>query len=305
MSKSINNVVILGGGTAGWVSTGLLAKKLNPLDTKNTITLIESKTIGSIGVGEGTWPTMRATLKKIGLSGTDLISQCDATFKQASKFVSWVYNTTSDFYYHPFNSPKTYPHINLPLYWQLQTNKDVSFSASVSCQEATCEDGLAPKTLATAKYKGLANYGYHLDATKFCASLKKHCTERLNINCVQDEVAEVVKNSNGHIKSLTCSEHSSISELVKSRLGLCQYEAPSDYDFPNQFDVFSAASYQYVLYGMGFDTNFSSARHNFNETDKATKAFDMKNKEQANLYSNLSVHRDLINNVKQYGFGRI
>lgn len=280
MSKSINNVVILGGGTAGWVSAGLLAKKLDPINTK---TLIESKTIGSIGVGEGTWPTMRAPLKTIGISETDLISQCDATFKQASKFVSWVDNSPSDFYYHPFNSPKTYPHINLTLYWQLQTNKDVSFSASVSCQEATCEYGLAPKTLATAKYKDLANYGYHLDATKFCASLKKHCTERLNINYVQDDVAEV----------------------VKSRLSLCQYEAPLGYDFPNQFDVFSAARYQYVLYGMGFDTNFSSARHNFNEMDKATKAFDMKNKEQANLYSNLPVNRDLINNVKQYGFGRI
>ena len=61
------------------------------------ITLLESSQTSSAGVGESTWPSMRATLAKIGISETELIRRCDATFKQGAKFVSWRLNDKNEF----------------------------------------------------------------------------------------------------------------------------------------------------------------------------------------------------------------
>ena len=77
----MSRVVIVGGGTAGWLAACVLAAKTarassGPL----SITLIEAPNIPTIGVGEGTWPTMRATLSGIGLDEADLLASCDAAF---------------------------------------------------------------------------------------------------------------------------------------------------------------------------------------------------------------------------------
>ena len=82
MSKHINKIVIVGGGTAGWLTAGLLAAEHSQKndDLGMTITLIESMDIAPIGVGEGTWPSMRETLKTIGINETDFLVECDASF---------------------------------------------------------------------------------------------------------------------------------------------------------------------------------------------------------------------------------
>ena len=103
MNKAIKNIVIVGGGTAGWISAAMLAKQHGGSKNSNvSITLIESDQISTIGVGEGTFPTMRKTLRTIGISETELIRRCDATFKQGAKFVSWRLKDKNEFYYHPF-----------------------------------------------------------------------------------------------------------------------------------------------------------------------------------------------------------
>ena len=79
------HVVIVGGGTAGWLSAGMIASK-NP-DVQ--VTLVESPEVKNLGVGEGTWPTMRETLRQIGISELAFLKHCKASFKQASKFVGW------------------------------------------------------------------------------------------------------------------------------------------------------------------------------------------------------------------------
>ena len=65
MNKLVKHVVIVGGGTAGWLSAGILAAKLKP-DYK--VTLIESPNVPTIGVGEGSWPSLRDTLLDIGIN---------------------------------------------------------------------------------------------------------------------------------------------------------------------------------------------------------------------------------------------
>ncbi len=65
--SSMHRVVIVGGGTAGWLAAGILAAKLS---ANHTVTLIESPNIPSLGVGEGSWPSLRDTLLDIGISET-------------------------------------------------------------------------------------------------------------------------------------------------------------------------------------------------------------------------------------------
>ena len=85
MSERLRKVVVLGGGSAGWLVAGLLAAEHPDLH----ITLIESSDLPIIGVGEGTWPSMRDTLRRIGLSESEFIRQCQVSFKQGSRFDGW------------------------------------------------------------------------------------------------------------------------------------------------------------------------------------------------------------------------
>ncbi len=90
MSHPVSKIVIVGGGSAGWLTAGLLASQLTgDSDAPVDITLVESPDVKTIGVGEGTWPTMRTTLKKIGITETEFLSRCSASFKQGTKFVAW------------------------------------------------------------------------------------------------------------------------------------------------------------------------------------------------------------------------
>ena len=80
-------VVIVGGGTAGWLAACLIAARANPASAAPlSVTLIESPDVRTIGVGEGTWPTMRRTLARIGISEAEFLIECDASFKQGSRF---------------------------------------------------------------------------------------------------------------------------------------------------------------------------------------------------------------------------
>ncbi len=165
------------------------------------MTVIESPTIGTVGVGEGTWPTMRTTLKKIGISETEFIRQCDATFKQGAKFARWVNGGADDYYYHPLVLPQGFQTVSLPAYWQ-ERSEQTSFSAAVCHQEHICEQGLAPKQITTPEYGAVANYAYHLNAGKFAEFLKRHCVEKLGVKLILDDVTAVNAAQNGDIASL-------------------------------------------------------------------------------------------------------
>ena len=89
--KPISNVLIVGGGTAGWLTAAFLARTLGAgTDQAVRITVVESKEIGIIGVGEGTFPSIRGTLAAIGIDEARFVRECNATFKQGIQFVDWV-----------------------------------------------------------------------------------------------------------------------------------------------------------------------------------------------------------------------
>src|SRR5688572_31819710 len=117
-SNRIKHVVIVGGGSAGWLTAGVIAADHCAASGSGLqVTVIESRDVGPIGVGEGTWPTMRDTLRKIGVSDAELIRQCDAAFKQGSEFERWVEGREHDYYFRPFVVPQGYTESNLVAGW--------------------------------------------------------------------------------------------------------------------------------------------------------------------------------------------
>ncbi|MEH6551508.1 MAG: tryptophan halogenase family protein [Pseudomonadales bacterium] len=211
MTDSVKHIVIVGGGTAGWITAGVLAAQhcAHPA-SRITVTLIESPDISPIGVGEGTWPSMRSTLQQMGISETEFIRECDASFKQGSCFSGWVTGSESDRYYHPFTPPQGYSETNLAAYWQLVRDK-VNFADAVSPQSRLCDKGLAPKKISTPEYAFNANYGYHLDAGKFAIFLQKYCVEKLGVNHILDTVTAVNADDSEYLVSVTTSTQGDIS----------------------------------------------------------------------------------------------
>lgn len=204
MTDRISRVVIVGGGSAGWLTAAVIAAEHridgqadNPLE----VSLIESPDIPTIGVGEGTWPSMRATLQRIGLSETEFIRECDASFKQGTFFRDWR-TGNGDTYSHPFTIPIGYADINLAPHW-LTLADAPPFADAVNPQTALLPDCLAPKQITTPEYAFIVNYGYHLDAGKFAELLRRHCTEKLGVKHLLANVSAINAADNGDIRSVT------------------------------------------------------------------------------------------------------
>ena len=90
MEHAIQRIVVVGSGSAGWITAGLLAAEHGHESAADfSVTLLESPNVPIIGVGEGTWPSMRSTLQKLGLSEIEFLRECDASFKQGTEFVNW------------------------------------------------------------------------------------------------------------------------------------------------------------------------------------------------------------------------
>lgn len=206
MSNPVRSIVVVGGGSAGWITASVIAAHhQSHRPDAVQVTLIESPNIATVGVGEGTWPTMRSTLMKLGLSETAFFRECDASFKQGAKFARWVDGSDGDFYYHPLMLPQGFPSIDLSPYWHRFSdgqNGAVSFSDAVCFQEAICERNLAPKQITTAEFGHVANYAYHLDTGKFAPFLQRHATAKLGVRHVQDDVVGVETADNGDIAHL-------------------------------------------------------------------------------------------------------
>jgi tryptophan halogenase len=202
MVQAVRNIVIVGGGTAGWLTAGVIAARhKSRIGAGFTVTLVESPNTPIIGVGEGTWPTLRSTLARIGVSETELFRQCDAAFKQGARFARWTTGAPDDFYYHPLMLPQSFGQVNLVPHW-LALEDGRSFCDAVTPQGRLCDDGLAPKTIATAEFEAVANYSYHLDAGKFAPFLQKHACEKLGVRHVLADVRQVKLAPNGDIRSL-------------------------------------------------------------------------------------------------------
>lgn len=200
----IKKVVILGGGTAGWMAANHIGREMLKRPGVS-VTLIESPDIPPIGVGEGTVPDIRKTLASFGISETDFIKECDVTFKQSIKFVNWMdkdKHGENNFYHHLFDAPHPQDIKDLTPHWLCTENLTNSYAEHLSSQHLICEAGLAPKGITTPEYQGDLAYAYHLNAGKFAQLLAKNAKEKFAVTHLFANVVDVNLASDGSISSL-------------------------------------------------------------------------------------------------------
>lgn len=206
MTQPVSRVVIAGGGTAGWLAAAMLAAWSRKSGAAHlSITLVEAPDIPTIGVGEGTWPTIRETLAAIGVEESEFLTSCDASFKQGSRFVGWRTGPPDDSYDHPFTPPPASDAAELIGAWQA-ISPHLPFARAVSAQPAVCDANLAPRQRSMPPFAGALNYAYHLDAGKLVEMLRRHSVDRLGVTHVQARIASVEADGQGGIAALALSD---------------------------------------------------------------------------------------------------
>jgi tryptophan halogenase len=200
---SKRRILIVGGGTAGWLTAAYLAKSLHLSEHSHLeVTVLESPDIGVIGVGEGTFPTIRATLQFLGIDERHFVRETSATFKQGIRFVDWAQAPAggqSHRFFHPFEAPFYADGLNLVPYWLLQEEAArAPFAQAVTLQERVAEAQRAPKRAHEPAYAAPLNYAYHFDALKLARLLAAHARQ-LGVRHVEGTVSQVSLDASGAI----------------------------------------------------------------------------------------------------------
>jgi flavin-dependent dehydrogenase len=108
----VKDVVIVGGGTAGWMTATYLRAAFGD---RISITLIESPTVSTIGVGEATFSTVRYFFDYLGLDEQDWMPACNATYKLGIKFENW--RARGHTFFHPFEHFPVFSGFTLGDWW--------------------------------------------------------------------------------------------------------------------------------------------------------------------------------------------
>ncbi len=192
-------VLIVGGGSAGWITAAYMNAALNQGRQSVALSLVESPNVPRVGVGEATVPTIRHILQTVGIDEGRFMREADATFKQAIKFVNW-HRGDGDAYYHPFDRRGAGPVDYSALNW-LASDRSVPFAETVSVQPGLCEMGLSPRMPDSKDYSSPMPYAYHMDAEKFADCLCEHATAR-GVEHFREDVVEVVRREDGYIDAV-------------------------------------------------------------------------------------------------------
>ncbi|WP_417458887.1 tryptophan halogenase family protein [Kordiimonas sp.] len=169
------SLVIVGGGSAGWM-TALYLNRLFNQDRKNfDITVIESPDIGIIGVGEATVHSVRFFFAAMGLDENELLRATNGTLKTGIMFRDWMKprDGKTHEYFHPFEQVRLGRGLDLSSAWMV-TGRDGAerYDEGVSLSAALIKKGHGPKGPNSAPYQGAVPYGYHIDATLLARFLR-------------------------------------------------------------------------------------------------------------------------------------
>ncbi|WP_024873936.1 tryptophan halogenase family protein [Saccharomonospora piscinae] len=218
----VRNVVILGGGTAGWMTATYLQAAFGD---RVSITLVESRRVATIGVGEATFSTIRHFFDYLGLAEEEWMPSCNASYKLAIRFENW--REPGHVFYHPFERPRLVDGFPLTEWW-LKLGRD-PFDRECLVLPALCENLRAPKHFdgdlferslhdggdtkrrsTMAQQETQFPYAYHFDAALLAEFLAEFGTQR-GIRRVLDDVREVTQDERGWISHLVTAEHGEIA----------------------------------------------------------------------------------------------
>ncbi|MES2445203.1 MAG: tryptophan halogenase family protein [Pseudomonadota bacterium] len=201
----IKTITIVGGGTAGWMTAGLLSK----LFVRGyTIRLIESEEIGTIGVGEATIPALRDYVRLAGIDELEMIRATQATFKLGIDFVNW--RRPGDSYIHGFGK------IGQDIWWlhahQLWLKAKAKGRAghfdryALNCTAARKNKFCFPDPRnPTSPIAGL-DYAYHFDASLFAAYLRKQ-SEARGVERIEGRITDVkLRPEDGHVDHVVLAD---------------------------------------------------------------------------------------------------
>src|SRR5882724_10129280 len=170
--RLLKNIVIVGGGTAGWMAAAALAKVLGP---GHDIRLVESEAIGTVGVGEATVPHLKLFNRVLEIDEIEFVKQVQGTFKLGIEFVDW--GRLGDRYIHGFGSiGHDYGLLPFYQYWLklFLAGKATDIGAySLNSAAAPLGKFMASATDVAAS-SPLANiaYAYHFDAGLYARYLR-------------------------------------------------------------------------------------------------------------------------------------
>jgi tryptophan halogenase len=200
-------VLIVGGGTAGWITAAFLRRCLSPAVT---VSLIESSAIPTVGVGEATLPGIKQVLRYIGIDEAEFLAECDGIFKHGILFQGW--NPRRDFW-HPFGAVKGPAILVNDWLRQFAADEAVTPLDEVLGQGTwpIAADGLAPQSASCAPYTGdLRVYAYHMDAGRYAELLKRHAIAA-GVQHIVDDVTGVEVTPGGWVREVRTAGHGALA----------------------------------------------------------------------------------------------
>jgi tryptophan halogenase len=204
----LRSIVIVGGGTPGWMAAAALARVIGGASCE--ITVVEFNAVDQIGVEGGSLPSLRAFHGLLGIEERDFVSAARATCKLAVRFRDW--RAIGDTFLHPFGSYGVdVNHDLIQAYWlkRRQEGRPSPLEEwSVTGLAASLgRFGVPPAKDASAlRY---LSYAYHLDATLYARFLRTYAAKR-GVRCIQGEVAGATLDERGLVASLRLADGRSI-----------------------------------------------------------------------------------------------
>jgi 2-polyprenyl-6-methoxyphenol hydroxylase-like FAD-dependent oxidoreductase len=194
------HILIVGGGTAGWMAANLLAQRW--LDQGINISLVESPDIGIIGVGEGSTPQLKAFMNKIGAEEADWMPQCNATYKVGISFTNWSTKPGFDSYFHPFPAQPDKENYRAFVYHCHLRRQGFDIDAHPNrffLPAYLAANQLGPKPSDNFPFEVL--YGYHFDSQLLGQYLRDMAVKR-GVSHIQGHVNEVLQDEQGNITAV-------------------------------------------------------------------------------------------------------
>jgi tryptophan halogenase len=202
--RVLNRFVVVGGGTAGWIAAACLGRLL--LRTGNpayAVTLVESRDVATVGVGEATVPSIQDMLRFLNIDEADFIRETDATYKLGIRFRDWT--APGSDYWHAFG--ELGPTIdNLPLFQHWQRARlegrpvpplvDLSIAGQMAVNNR-----FAKPVKDQGSPLSASGYAYHFDAGKVAPYLRGYA-EHKGVKRLEGHVVDVIKDADGAIESL-------------------------------------------------------------------------------------------------------